>query len=313
VREVWSEQAGTWSVDRGRHWLENPEVQQRINLMVAGVPDKHWFEYFIDKYIPTGRPLERVLTLGCGSGECERGLAKHNIARLHDAIDVAEGAIEKAKRAAEGHGFTHIQYSVGDLNQLTLEPNTYDVIFGISSIHHVAALEHLFDQVRTALKPSGYFFLNEFIGPSRFQWSDEQLRLANEILEGLPLAYRRSVTKPGELKAAVVRPTIEQMRTADPSEAIRSAEIVPLLGRYFDIVEFKGYGGSLLHLILEDIAGNFRSADAESMRWFNRITETEDRLIASGKLQHDFGVVVSRRKADGKQLANYGICLPRYL
>ena len=297
VREVWIQQAGTWSVNRGRHWLENPAVQQRINFKVVGALDQDRFQYFIKKYVPAGRLLERVLTLGCGSGDFERGLAKYDVVRLHEAVDIAEGAIEKAKRAAEELNLTHIRYRVADLNRLTLESNAYDVIFSISSVHHVAALERLFDVVRAALKPGGYFFLDEFIGPDQFQWPDEQLRLANEMLESLPSAYRQSITKPGELKAPILRPSLEQMCAGDPSEAIRSAEIVPLLGQRFEIVEFKGYGGSLLHLLLEDIAGNFQSTDAESMRWLERIFETEDALISSGRLQHDFGIVIARRKA----------------
>src|SRR5216684_4059553 len=76
VREVWSQQAGTWSVDRGQHWTEHPAVQRRIDFKVAGTVGRDRFQYFVDTYIPTGRPLDRVLTLGCGGGEFERGLAQ---------------------------------------------------------------------------------------------------------------------------------------------------------------------------------------------------------------------------------------------
>jgi len=294
VREVWNEQAGTWSIDRGQHWLENHAVQQRINLKVVGAPDQDRYHYFMDKYFPAERPFERVLTLGCGGGELERGLIKYRIAGVHEAIDIAEEAIERAKRTANELGLTHIRYKVGDLNQLTLESKVYDAIFGISSIHHVTALERLFDEVCSALKPGGYLYLEEYIGPNQFQWTDEQLRLANEILESLPSAYRRSITKPGELRVPISRPTVEQMRKGDPSEAIRSAEIVSLLSLRFEIIEFKGYGGSLLHLLLEDIAGNFRNTDAESVHWLERLFEIEDGLISSGRLQHDFAVIIAR-------------------
>lgn len=295
VREVWSEQAGTWGVDRGRHWLEHPAVQRRINFKVAGAVGPDRFRYFVEKYFPTERPLDRVLTLGCGGGELERGLAKYNLARLHEAVDIAEGAVERAKRAAEDLGLTHVRYGLGDLNRLRIQPDAYDVVFGVSSVHHVRALEHLFAEVRAGLKPGGYFFLDEFVGPSQFQWPDEQLRLVNELLEELPPAYRRSVSNPGRMKVPAIRATIEEMNAGDPSEAIRSADILPLLGRYFEIAELRGYGGSLLHLLLEDVAGNFHAADPESMRWLERIFDAEDQLILSGQLQHDFAVVIARR------------------
>jgi 2-polyprenyl-3-methyl-5-hydroxy-6-metoxy-1,4-benzoquinol methylase len=123
VREVWSEQAGTWSVDRGRHWLEHPAVQRRINFKVAGTVGPDRFRYFVEKYFPTKRPLDRALTLGCGGGEFERGLAKYNFARVHEAVDIAEGALERAKRAAEDLGLAHVRYDLGDLNRLWLQPD----------------------------------------------------------------------------------------------------------------------------------------------------------------------------------------------
>jgi len=37
---------------------------------------------------------KRALTLGCGSGELERVLAKYNFCLQHDAIDISEKAIK---------------------------------------------------------------------------------------------------------------------------------------------------------------------------------------------------------------------------
>src|SRR5262249_37117750 len=151
----------------------------------------------------------------------------------------------------------HISYRMAELNTARLDSGSYDVVLGISSIHHVEKLEHLFAQVRDALRPDGYFFLDEYIGATKFQWTDEQLRLMNEQLNALPESLKKSVSGAGNIKARVIRKTISYVNEADPSEAVRSAEIVPLLSRYFQIVEFKGYGGSLLHELLYDIAGNF--------------------------------------------------------
>ena len=78
--------------------------------------------------------------------------------------------------------------------------SSYDVAFGISSIHHVSDLRHLFQQVAAALKPGGYFLLDEYVGPSKFQWTDEQLSVVNEQLEALPAAFKQFVTGSGDKK-----------------------------------------------------------------------------------------------------------------
>jgi hypothetical protein len=55
----------------------------------------------------------------------------------------------------------------------------------------------------------------------------------------------------------------------------------------------KGYGGTILHLLLHEIAGNFYDPDAA--RLLDAICDIEDGLIASGDLQSDFAVIIARR------------------
>jgi SAM-dependent methyltransferase len=297
VAAVWADQAAGWRVGRGVHWVEHERVQARINYKVTDDHAIDRYQYFVRKYFGGRTPVDRALTLGCGAGELERGLAAYDFCRQHDAFDISDGAIACAIEASAVAALSHTHYRVADLNQIVLEPEHYDVVFGVSSVHHVAALEHLFEQVSRALTPGGYFFLDEFVGPSQFQWSSAQLDAVNRTLLAMPLPFRRSVTQKGALKPTVVRPTIESMNQFDPSEAIRSAAILPLLPRYFDIVEIKGQGGSLLHLLLEDIVGNFDERNEGSIAYLDSLFELEDRLIADGVLGHDFATIVARKRA----------------
>src|SRR5262249_15148851 len=155
----------------------------------------------------------------------------------------------------------NLRYSVADLNTVQLPRYEYDVVFGIGSVHHVAALEHLLIQVSQCLKPNGYLFLDEYVGPNQFQWPDSQLSIINEQIALMPERYKVALTEPPHLKGPVKRYTVEEMNAVDPSEAIRAAHILPLVSLFFDVMEVKGCGGSLLHLLLEHIAGNFDDSD----------------------------------------------------
>ena len=86
------------------------------------------------------------------------------------------------------------------------------------------------------------------------------------------------------------------MAAADPSEAVRSSEIVPLLAQYFRILEVKGYGGAILHELLYDIAGNFCEEHTGSLDYLRRLFETEDQLTASQKIRDDFAVIIVRSR-----------------
>jgi hypothetical protein len=146
-----------------------------------------------------------------------------------------------------------------------------------------------------SLRPGGYFFLDEYIGPDKFQWPVEQIALINQQIEALPSPWKRSIVD-GTAKGAIGRMSVEAIDAVDPSEAVRSSDILRVLALYFDIVDFKGCGGSLLHMLLEGIAGNFAEDDPEAMKYLESLFRLEDELIASGKLHHDFAVIVARRK-----------------
>jgi len=294
VKQVWGD-ANIWVAGERRHWLQHPLVQERINWKITGDRNLDRFQYFLNRYLKDRLPVENALTLGCGSGDLERGLSQYKFAKNHDAIDLSDDAIRSARQQAAEAGLSHIRYRVAELNSVQLQPDRYDVIFAISSAHHVAKLEHLYEQVQSALRRGGYFFLDEYIGPSQFQWADEQLLAMNAELKSLPEKLRRRVSEPPKIKREVIRKTIEHMNTADPSEAIRSAEIVPLLSRYFQVLEFRGYGGSLLHELLYDITGNFDEGNPGSLELLRRLFQVEDDLIAGGRLQHDFAVIIATR------------------
>jgi SAM-dependent methyltransferase len=297
--EFWGSDSGQWRTEKWEHWLQHPKVQQRLNVLTTGSLHKDRYANFVDRFFraPSGvvQQFDRGITLGCGYGEFERGLSQYGLLRVHEAVDISRESIARARHLAQSEGFTHIQYRIEDLNRISLPVSSYDVVFGISSIHHVTDLKHLFQQVAASLKSGGYFLLDEYVGPSQFQWPDEQLSAINEQLEALPAEFKLLVNGKGP-KGAVVRPTLAQMNAEDPSEAIRSADILKLVSDYFDVVEVKGYGGSLLHMLLAGITGNFVEDDPRSMAYLQGFFDLEDSLIASGRLQHDFANIIVRKK-----------------
>lgn len=124
------------------------------------------------------------------------------------------------------------------------------------------------------------------------KWRSGQLSRAvrRRILTTLNTRRRRPI-----FKETVERWTVEEMNLLDPSEAIRSAEIIPLLQGQFEIVELTPLGGSVFQLLLDDIAGNFDPAIEEDRRLLEMIFDIEEALMACGDLQSDFSLIVARK------------------
>lgn len=82
------------------------------------------------------------------------------------------------------------------------------------------------------------------------------------------------------------------MWVSDPSEAAESAAITATLRRYFTVVETKEYGGTILQLLLKEIAHNFIKGDEMEKRLLDTIFEIEDCLLASGEIESDYAFFV---------------------
>jgi SAM-dependent methyltransferase len=242
-----------WGIDRRQSrpvsWLEHPVAIRRLCERVSGDPSVGTSQYWHQHYFST--PASLGLSIGCGFGAFERSLIAAGVVEHFHAHDLSEEAIAGAKRNAEAAGLRdRIDYHVTDLNSFSVPAATYDAIFAISSVHHVFALENLFKQCRQALKPGALLFLDEYIGPSRFQCPPFVSRVINRLLQILPESYRRNALTGGALTAGYQNSPIAHFDAIDPSEAVRSGEIVPILKLYFDIVDYKPYGGAILHMLL---------------------------------------------------------------
>jgi SAM-dependent methyltransferase len=87
-------------------------------------------------------------------------------------------------------------------------------------------------------------------------------------------------------------PTERSVIAIDPSEAVRSAEIMPVLQGLFEVIDYRPLGGSILQFLLADIAGNFQDEAGE--QWLDIFFQLEDVLMACGDLPSDFATIVAR-------------------
>jgi SAM-dependent methyltransferase len=293
VGDLWSTPAEEVA---GWYWMAHPMVRERLNKLASGDPSVDSYGRLADLLDERGveLPIKRAVSLGCGFGGLERDLAARGIIEEIDAYDIAPGAIAEAQRLAQEAGFDGLRYHVADLETEPFARDAVDVVFAHQSVHHVARLDELFTTVAAMLKPNGVFHLHEFVGPDRFQWTDQQIAGVNQFLDGLPPRLRALPS--GMARRPQGRATIAAMIAADPSEAVRSSAILPVLQDYFDILEHRPLGGALLHLGLADIAQNFDPASAEDRGVLQAFFDAEDTAMSNGIVGSDFAVITAIKR-----------------
>jgi SAM-dependent methyltransferase len=284
----WGRQLGI--EDSERHaWLDHPAVTEhyRGRGLIDGVSWESWVAARL------GEAPRRSAELGCGSAGRSMRLFEQGWSRRVDGIDVSPDRVAVAERRrircnAPG------AFRVGDANTLTLPPGAYDLVFSCHSFHHFMALEHVMEQVHQALTEPGLFVLEEFVGPTQFQWTDLQMTIVRGLMTLLPERLRR--LRWGALKTHEGRPTPEAVVAVSPFESIRSGEIQALFERYFDVVATRPLGGTLQHLLYNGIIHNFASEDAEACRYLQAVFNIEDALIDARVLPSDFMLLAGQRR-----------------
>jgi SAM-dependent methyltransferase len=260
-------------------WLHEPVIRRYVNACISGDPNV----WPMDALAPSFGPIRDALSLGSGAGVLERHLRRSGICESITGIDISERSLEIARRAARDEGLDFIRYVRGDFNALDLAGQTYDAIFCQQSLHHVARLERCLDAMAGALAPRGLLYLDEYVGPSRSEWGKHVIEGADAVYRSLPERVRRR----SHLALPVDR--------RDPSEGVRSSEIVREVSRRFEIENRRDYGGTFLsviypHLDLSKISEAQRAAVLES------IIAAERAAIAAGAAAY-YTVIVARLPA----------------
>lgn len=284
IKNVWDK-----SSNPPTNWWSIPKVQQRWNLLITGESNKAYQDYFVEKYC-TDKDNLKLISPGCGTGTKELIFSKFNNFESIKAFDIAPSNISTAKDLAQKSGRQNVEFFVNDVSKYNFGQREYDIVVFDSFLHHIKDLGGILDRVRNSLKHGGFLVINEYVGPNRFQWDKEQLRLSNQVLRNLPLAYRKR-WRTGKIKSKIYSPGLLRMVLSDPSEAVNSENILPEIRKRFKVLEEKSYGGNILHLVLKDISHNFANNSIEASPILEKLFEIEDKYVnTTGDSDFIFGV-----------------------
>ena len=272
IKNVWGS-----SDNPPTNWWSIPEIQKRWNLLITGDLNKEYQDYLVDKYCKDKNDL-KLISPGCGSGEKELKYSKFDNIKSIKAFDIAPSNIKVARENAKRLGRKNVEYFVDDVSKFNFGRNEYNIVIFDSILHHIKNLDDILDKIYHSLSPDGIMVINEYVGPNRFQWSNEQLNIANRVLNNIPLSYRRR-WRSENVKRKIYRPGLLRMYLSDPSEAVNSENILLEIRKRFRIIEEKPYGGNILHLVLKDISHNFNKDSIEGNKILKGLFEIDDYFI----------------------------------
>jgi SAM-dependent methyltransferase len=272
-------------------WTASPVVRRYLHRLATGDPGCDWLTAIRARYLPA--IVRRALVLGCGSGWLERALADKGGVRDIVACDFAAETVDRARARAAEEGKSTIEYRVVDLEHESLPAGPFDAIVANDVLHHITGLERLYGLIHDALAPNGRFVFNEYVGPNRFQYADERMELINRYFRLFPDRLRWDPVTNSPLWKRT-RVDADKLVAEDPTEAVRSEDVLPLARAAFSVVAEVPYGGGLLNPLLFGVIAGFQPGRDDGL--LEILCAAEDRLTESGALEPDFHIFVGARR-----------------
>jgi SAM-dependent methyltransferase len=114
------------------------------------------YHAFLLRRLPAA--IERALEIGCGTGAFSRALA-----RRAEHVTAVDASAEMLRIARERSAFIpNVEWTLADADSFTLEPEVYDVIVSLKTLHHLRGEDFVLRAVR-ALRPGGTLLLHDVL------------------------------------------------------------------------------------------------------------------------------------------------------
>jgi ubiquinone/menaquinone biosynthesis C-methylase UbiE len=254
--------------EKATRWWQCERIVQHVNKRVCGEPLStlpHGIFRLFEQRLPHKIPIHRAVSVGCGTGNNEMAAIRYGVIENFDLFELSKSAIELGRTAAAQSGLTErMRFQQGNAFELVPPDAAYDAVFWFQALHHMPDVDAALAWSRRVLKPGGVLLMDDFIGPTRMQWSDRLLNINTKYRKSLPHKYLADPTNFGrQLPTEIKRASIDQMISYDPSECADSERIVASLRKHFPGVEVIFKGGGIYHLGLNDVLCNLVEAGDE--------------------------------------------------
>ncbi len=266
------------------HYWSNKYLRPMLEEYGFSNPDQLFVKYLIDAAKRTGSSAPKFLSAGSGNCDTEVRLAlqlKHaGMTNFSiECLELSPPMLARGRTEALAQGVAeHMVFTVSDFNRWQAG-HSYDAVIANQSLHHVMALEHLFDAIKLALLPAGLFITSDMIGRNGHMRWPESLKVVQRFWQELPESYRYN---------RQLRRHETAYKNWDCSsegfEGIRAQDVLPELIKRFDFKLFIA-ASSVVDLFIDRSFGHhFDVTKSWDLDFVDRLHAYDEQALLSGEL-----------------------------
>ena len=282
------------------HYWSNRYLRPKLEGIGVSNPDAFFAKFLIQCYERCDRDRRRFVSIGSGNCDTEVRLARALLdAGCHDftieCLELNEAMLRRGQSLAHDEGVAaHIVPVHADFNQWQPE-GRFDGIVANHSLHHVTALERLFDAVSASLAPHAAFIVSDMIGRNGHQRWPEALAIVREFWRDLPASYRYN----RQLRRQETE-FLDWDCSISGFEGVRAQDVLPMLVERFCFDVFVGFANVIDPFVDRGFGPNF-SADAQWDRDFiDRVHARDEAELAAGHIRPTHMFAVMRAGENGR-------------
>ncbi|MBE0425224.1 MAG: ABC transporter ATP-binding protein [Nitrospirae bacterium] len=257
-------QDSTGLPDKVEHlsWWDSPVILKRCEEHITGDPSVHFYDFLKKQHQISS--FEKGLCLCNRLKGISNNFISYGICKSFDVIDDKD----KIKDIISG--------------TYELKKEYYNLFLCIDALNSIEKLELFLEKIHHSLKEEGFVVALEYIGPVNFQWSAEEIGIADTICTALNNAVEKSSS-------------LTDSFSDNKKTAVNSINVIPLIRKFFEIVTIKYFGSPLYNLIFNKILYRFDPADSKDSVMINTIMQVEQVLIKNGLLKNTHALIIARK------------------
>jgi len=259
-------------------------VQPRVNEVFGTRTQADFYVRPILEKAASGYQVT-VLSLGSGNGELELSLAadllRGGVDSFHiEGLELSTVNVDAANANARAQGLEDkVSFFEGDFNSLAAD-HERDFVIANQVLHHVSALENLFDALTHILGNGGLLLTRDMVGRNGHLAWPECRELIDRVWNSMPRRYCYSHRENRFLDAPPDRDFSKHS-----FEGTRAQDILPLMLKRFSFARFYAFGGITEKILNRALGPNFSVDNEDDLAFVNNLELLNDTAINGGLIK----------------------------